>query len=656
MPPRTGRYSRLTHGSVPEPMFDSYSVDEAIDHIGLGPFQYIVLVLAGLCWTAESMEMLLLSFIKQPLQCEWRITDPQAALITTIVAVGMLAGSTSWGMFADRFGRRTSFLSSTAFVFFMGIVSAVSVNYYMLLVARGLVGFGIGGIPVSFSLLMEFLPSAQRGSWGMSLALFWAIGAMFESTVAMFVLPSLGWRWLIAVSTFPLLLVLLMSFYLSESPRWLAARGQHDQVLHTLEHIAKINGGRLPTGRLAIDKLKSDDNNNEGHDVRSANETVMEHNPDASEVEGEEQFTSRDALLSSQVSPQNADHFSNADVASDAAVNGVEDYSELRHRVEEVVDDMESGEGGLINTERPKGLASLLRRGARSLALKLLLIWFACAFVYYGLVMLQPEVIAAENEGIRCAYAKSECAASAEKDLCAAEPICSWTMDEKCIPTGVLHGRESDQPDPLKGICARKLSRDDFIATFWASTGEMPGVLFAFVLVDIIGRRPLVGYMFASLCVSFIMLMFCTSRMLETAVFFVARGASSGAFQAMYLLTNEIYPASIRATAMGIASSTSRVGLLITPFIAQWLMNIDELVALVAYFVSALLAMFCVMLLPIETTGRPLVSSMDDLVQALREAHLSEDSVGPSFSKDPSVHPLVRFFRWNAVLDGITVR
>jgi len=39
-----------------------------------------------------------------------------------------------------------------------GLASAVSPNYYFLLLSRGLVGFGLGGGHVSFTLFAEFLP------------------------------------------------------------------------------------------------------------------------------------------------------------------------------------------------------------------------------------------------------------------------------------------------------------------------------------------------------------------------------------------------------------------------------------------------------------------------------------------------------------------
>lgn len=41
---------------------------------------------------------------------------------------------------------------------------------------------------------------------------FWAIGTVFEVLLAVFVMPSLGWRWLLMLSAAPLLLFAVLCF------------------------------------------------------------------------------------------------------------------------------------------------------------------------------------------------------------------------------------------------------------------------------------------------------------------------------------------------------------------------------------------------------------------------------------------------------------
>lgn len=41
---------------------------------------------------------------------------------------------------------------------------------------------------------------------------FWAIGTVFEVVLAVFVMPSLGWRWLLILSAVPLLLFAILCY------------------------------------------------------------------------------------------------------------------------------------------------------------------------------------------------------------------------------------------------------------------------------------------------------------------------------------------------------------------------------------------------------------------------------------------------------------
>jgi MFS family permease len=51
-----------------------------------------------------------------------------------------------------------------------------------------------------------------------------------QVVLAMLVMPTLGWRWLLALSSIPSLCFLLVCAWLPESPRYMAASGHSDQA------------------------------------------------------------------------------------------------------------------------------------------------------------------------------------------------------------------------------------------------------------------------------------------------------------------------------------------------------------------------------------------------------------------------------------------
>ena len=59
------------------------------------------------------------------------------------------------------------------------------------------------------------------------------------------------------------------------------------------------------------------------------------------------------------------------------------------------------------------------------------------------------------------------------------------------------------------------------------------------------------------------------SRHLLTVILFIARSCVTGAFQALYVYTPEVYSTEIRAIGLGASCSAARIGAIITPFIGQ---------------------------------------------------------------------------------------
>ncbi|CAI9786776.1 unnamed protein product [Fraxinus pennsylvanica] len=202
---------------------------------------------------SEAMEMMLLSFVGPAVQSTWDLSSHEESLITSIVFAGMLIGAYSWGIVSDNCGRRKGFLITAMVTAAAGFLSAFAPNFTLLIILRGLVGVGLGGGPVLSSWFLEFIPSPNRGTWMVVISAFWTLGTILEASLAWFVMPRLGWRWLLALSALPSSLLLLFYFMTPESPRYLCAKGRKGDALAILEKIAQVNGRKLPSGVLVSD-------------------------------------------------------------------------------------------------------------------------------------------------------------------------------------------------------------------------------------------------------------------------------------------------------------------------------------------------------------------------------------------------------------------
>ena len=227
------------------------SIDEAIERLGYGRFQLRVLVAAGLCFAADAMEVLLLSFLAVVLQAIWDLTSQQTALLTSIVFVGQFGGTLTLGPLGDKIGRRPVFLLSALIIAIFGLATALCNTFSQLVLVRMMVGYGVGGLLVPFDILAELLPVEHRGRDLVYIEYFWTVGTMLVPLAAFLTLGNEvndshnnqdGWRSFVAICALPCLLSAIIGTCLvPESPRWLLTMGRADKAMEIMRKGAKAN-------------------------------------------------------------------------------------------------------------------------------------------------------------------------------------------------------------------------------------------------------------------------------------------------------------------------------------------------------------------------------------------------------------------------------
>ncbi|XP_077995310.1 synaptic vesicle 2-related protein-like [Glandiceps talaboti] len=451
---------------------DTFTVEDAVEAIGFGKFQIKLSLLAGLCWMADAMEMMILSILSPELHCKWQLETWQEAMITTVVFIGMFLSSTIWGTICDKYGRRVGLIISSIFVSYYGFLSAFSPTLIWLLFLRFMVGFGIGGSPQAVTLYSEFLPSSSRARCVVFIEVFWAIGTCFEVALALVVMPTLGWRWLLAFSAIPVLIFAFACKWMPESARYHVICGQQEKAFATLKRIALDNNKPMPLGKLVVRSVK----------------------------------------------------------------------------------------------EKRGKFTDLFTPELRVTSIMLMFIWFANAFSYYGLVLMTTELF---QSGTTCPGAQQS---GGDQQMCYTE--------------------------------CRGLNTKDYIDLLWTSIAEFPGLVVTFLIIEKIGRKKTMALEFVIFSIFTFLVCICTTRAVLTLFLFVARAFISGAFQAAYVYTPEVYPTTIRAVGLGSCSGMARVGAIITPFVAQVMLRISEYLAISIYGTICLLAAVAALMLPVETKGR----------------------------------------------------
>ncbi|XP_041831248.1 solute carrier family 22 member 2-like [Melanotaenia boesemani] len=171
--------------------------------------------------------------------------------------VGFLIGSFAFGYFADRFGRKMSFLVSNFINVVAGIVLAVVPNYISILVLRVILGFSVkGGWMATYVLLTEIVGVKYRRTVGILYQMFFSIGLLILPLLAYYITD---WRWLQIVTTAPYVLFLSYHWLIPESPRWLISQNRSAKAKKIMEAMAKENKMEISScfERLTDDEVES---------------------------------------------------------------------------------------------------------------------------------------------------------------------------------------------------------------------------------------------------------------------------------------------------------------------------------------------------------------------------------------------------------------
>lgn len=231
-------------------------LDPLIDQCGFGLYQFQLLFQSGVVYFSSAAIFVILGSVIDDLPLRrWDMSGVDAGLLQSSVFVGMALGTMVGGVFADRYGRRLTILSSNATMLVAGAILVSAQEYYSMVVGCLLFGAAAGkGVPAFNAILVEATPADSRGQlicWSTVVffagelygaACIWVLG---EADIPLPGTPPdrLHWRASLLFGILPVAPAFLYAtMTMNESPRFLAARGRISEVSRVLQVMAKTNG------------------------------------------------------------------------------------------------------------------------------------------------------------------------------------------------------------------------------------------------------------------------------------------------------------------------------------------------------------------------------------------------------------------------------
>jgi AAHS family 4-hydroxybenzoate transporter-like MFS transporter len=204
------------------------SVSEIVDRSAIGPFQVGTFTICLLCLIMDGFDVQALGYVAPAIVRDWHV--PNAALGPVFGAgnFGVLIGSLSFSVLADRVGRRPVLTAATLFFSMMTLATARATSVQQLLVLRFISGIGLGSIiPNATALVGEYSPRRSRVTLTMAITVGFTAGAAIGGFVAAWLIPSFGWRSVFYFGgAIPLVLAIVMIGWLPESLQFMVLRGK----------------------------------------------------------------------------------------------------------------------------------------------------------------------------------------------------------------------------------------------------------------------------------------------------------------------------------------------------------------------------------------------------------------------------------------------
>jgi len=147
-------------------------------------------------------------------------------MVATVGLVGVGIGAVAVGPLTDRFGRRTTLLTSIAAFSLLTLAVAWAPNIATFAVLRFLGGLGLGAcLPTALAFMTEYAAPGRGGSAVTRMMTGYHVGAVVTALLAILVIPAFGWEAMFVIGGVAGLLTLpVMWARLPESEAFLATR------------------------------------------------------------------------------------------------------------------------------------------------------------------------------------------------------------------------------------------------------------------------------------------------------------------------------------------------------------------------------------------------------------------------------------------------
>lgn len=232
------------------------NISQIIDRMGVTKFTWLIFILCGVGIMFDGYDNMIVAYTMPQIAKEWGLSKVQTGSLVSWGMLGLMFGGLIAGIISDRIGRKKAMiLSCIVYSLFCGLVYWAP-DFKTFAILRVLSGIGLGAaLPVGMTLVTEYVPSKNRGFFVGSLFAFFTLGWVIAGAVAIYVVPTWGWRPTFFLGLLPIFFAFYLVKALPESPRWLLSKGREADAIKIIQDVEKYASGtanEYAPGSLAV--------------------------------------------------------------------------------------------------------------------------------------------------------------------------------------------------------------------------------------------------------------------------------------------------------------------------------------------------------------------------------------------------------------------
>jgi AAHS family 4-hydroxybenzoate transporter-like MFS transporter len=201
-------------------------LESLVDSSPLSPFQVSIAVICGLVAMIDGFDTQSIALAAPLIAAAWHTSPASFGLVFGAGLFGSFVGAMTFGVFADRYGRKLSLLLAILLFGVVCLITPFATSAQELLWLRFITGLGLGGaLPGIISITSEYAPRRMRATVVSLMFCGFPLGAVIGGVAASNLLPTYGWKSLFYIgAAIPLALLPVIAAVVPESIRFLAVR------------------------------------------------------------------------------------------------------------------------------------------------------------------------------------------------------------------------------------------------------------------------------------------------------------------------------------------------------------------------------------------------------------------------------------------------